>query len=125
MGIVERVFKIVQNLPYESSDYVAGRFDCTNMSMVTHKALRNKGIDNWICIGESLNREGHVWVEVKNTNVEIETTTKRIFKGKYNALEFNIGRRRFDSAEKFATWAKLGSTTETNRKIIMELKKNE
>ena len=117
MGLIEQVFKIVQSLPYEHSDYVAGKFDCVNMSVIAHKELKKNGIDNYICIGVNSKSSGHAWVEIKNANIEVESTTKYIHRIMFNRLEFNMSRRRYDNLEKFREFAKRSGGKELNRKL--------
>ncbi len=69
--------EIVKEAPYNTSDYVPNKFDCSNMASLMYDWLKLHGYHNVkIVIGLSTTWRGHVWILLGNLTFKTHLCTK-------------------------------------------------
>lgn len=72
----ERLQEVITECPYETSEYVKGKFDCSNMVAMLGDWLKEHNYRLEYCCGE-YDGTGHVWLVVED-NIYVESTFKFI-----------------------------------------------
>lgn len=118
-GYEERLQQHVKSVPYNTSDYELGEFDCTNMAAMTHDYLERLGYDVKVVKGVNGGyRDNHAWLlvgEVDNILHTSEGTSITISEDSYwietrykSVISYNLSKSLYKKVEVYEDYNNTG-----------------